>query len=69
MKPFLLKHWYILLLSLVGVAAGFIYWRYVGCTAGSCPITSHWYSSTAVGAVMGYLSGSLIHDFRKKTRE
>lgn len=67
MKLFFLRYWYIFLLSLLGIAGGFFYWRYIGCTTGSCPITSHWYSSTAVGAIMGYLTGSLIYDFRNKT--
>ncbi len=67
MKPFFLRYWYIILLSILGIAGGFLYWRHIGCATGSCPITSHWYSSTAVGTIMGYLTGSLIYDFRNKT--
>ena len=62
-----MKNWHIVLLSLLGIAGGYLYWRMIGCSTGSCPITSHWYSSSAVGGVMGYLSGGLLTDFRKKT--
>jgi hypothetical protein len=47
---------------LVGATAGFLYWKFVGCTSGTCPITSKWANSTAYGAVMG---GLLFSMFRK----
>jgi len=67
MKPLLVKSWYIILLAILGIAGGFFYWKYVGCNSGSCPITAHWHSSSVVGGVLGYLSGSMISDFRKKS--
>ncbi|MBN2486742.1 MAG: hypothetical protein JXB34_12280 [Bacteroidales bacterium] len=48
----------ILSVSIVtGFIAGYLYWRFVGCTSGSCPLTSNWYSSTLFGGVFGYLIG------------
>ena len=45
----------------VGAAAGFAYYRFIGCSRGVCPITSNPYASTIYGAVMGALiSGSFI---------
>lgn len=41
----------------LGLLAGFLYWRFVGCTSGSCPLTAKWYTSTLFGGVFGYLIG------------
>jgi len=43
-----------------GGAAGYAYYRFIGCASGACPISSNPYISTIYGAVMGYLmSGGL----------
>lgn len=39
----------------LGAAAGYAYYVYVGCSSGSCPITSSPYMSIIWGAVTGYL--------------
>jgi hypothetical protein len=39
----------------VGAIAGFLYWYYIGCTSGSCAITSSPVNSTIYGAIMGGL--------------
>lgn len=54
----------ILLMSgvIIGAISGFLYWKYVGCSTGTCPITSNPYISTAYGAVMG----GLVFSFFKK---
>ena len=54
-------------LEIVGIAggaiAGFAYHHYVGCSSGSCPITSNPYISTGYGAVMG---GLLLSIFKRQ---
>jgi len=45
---------------LAGGTAGFMYYHFIGCSTGSCFITSHSYSSIIFGGIFGYLitSGS-----------
>lgn len=40
---------------LIGGAAGFGWYKTVGCTTGSCPITSDPWLSTFYGAFIGFL--------------
>jgi hypothetical protein len=37
----------------IGAALGFSYYRFVGCSNGTCPITSNPYISTLYGALIG----------------
>lgn len=41
--------------ALVGAAAGLLYWNFVGCSSGTCAITSKPVNSTLYGALMGSL--------------
>ncbi len=50
---------------LLGGLSGFLYWRIIGCSTGTCPITSHWYASTLYGMLLGWLIGDLIASFKK----
>ncbi len=52
--------------ALLGAVGGFLYWKFVGCTTGTCPIKSVWYLMTLWGTVMGYLIGDVIGGFLKK---
>jgi hypothetical protein len=58
------------LLTIIGVAVGalggFLYWNFVGCSSGTCAITSVWYNSTAYGALMG---GLLVNSFGKDKKK
>ncbi len=38
-----------------GAALGYVYYRFVGCRSGVCPLTSHPLISTVYGAVLGFL--------------
>ncbi len=44
----------------IGAAAGWSYWYFIGCTSGSCPITSQPVNSSLYGSVMGWLAGGLF---------
>lgn len=48
----------------IGAIAGFLYWQQIGCSSGTCMITSKWHNSTAYGAMMG---GLLFSMFKKNT--
>jgi len=41
--------------GLVGGGFGFAYYKFVGCSTGACPLTSHPVISTIYGAVIGVL--------------
>ena len=45
---------------------GYLYWRYVGCTTGTCPITSSPVNSSIWGAAMG---GLLLSSFIPERKE
>lgn len=54
-KIFLLKHWLKIAGVAVGVLGGYLYYYYVGCVSGTCPITSNPYRMMIYGALIGYL--------------
>lgn len=41
--------------ALLGAVAGFLYWNFVGCSSGTCMITSKPLNSTLYGGTMGAL--------------
>lgn len=60
------KYWVYILFIIIGGIGGYLYWYYVGCATGTCPITSNWYSSSGYGMVMG---GLLPGVFRRRKPE
>ena len=59
--------WIKISFTFAGATGGFLYWKYVGCTSGTCMIKSVWYYSTLWGMAMGYLLGDLLGGFILKT--
>jgi hypothetical protein len=49
------KMFKIILGVVIGAAAGFAFYKFVGCSTGACPITSNPFISTIYGAIMGAL--------------
>jgi hypothetical protein len=45
------------LFAVVGGSAGFAYYYFIGCTGGTCPITSNPVISTVYGAAIGIVAG------------
>ena len=59
---YVLKYRMILLGALVGAGLGYLYWMFVGCSSGTCLITSSPVNSSIYGAFMG---GILFEGFNK----
>jgi hypothetical protein len=51
---------------LIGGAAGFAYYYFVGCRSGSCPITGSPVISTLYGSFVG---GLLLSSFKSKPKD
>jgi len=67
-ESFAKKHMLKIILVPVGGLAGFLYWRFVGCESGTCPIKSVWYWSTLYGIIFGYLIADLIVSYTKRSK-
>lgn len=59
---------YILTISgvLIGSVAGYFYWKFVGCTSGTCYIQSNPVRMTLYGALTG---GLILNIFQPKTNQ
>jgi H+/Cl- antiporter ClcA len=66
MKPSLFQNKLMIIGIVLGAFAGFLYWKLVGCTSGTCMITSKWHNSTAYGALMG---GLFLSIFKKEDKK
>ncbi|WP_321331363.1 DUF6132 family protein [uncultured Bacteroides sp.] len=62
-KEWIHKNILMLIGVIVGAASGYFYWLYIGCTSGTCPITSSPIISAIWGAVLG---GLILSLFQKK---
>ena len=51
--------------TLVGALAGYLYWKYIGCSTGTCPITSNPINSTIYFALFGAV---LFGAFKKQSQ-
>jgi hypothetical protein len=60
---FIIKHKLLLLGAVLGAIGGYLYYYFVGCASGTCPITSKPFNSTLYGALMG---GVLLSTFKKE---
>ena len=57
------RYWLHILGATLGGVGGYLYWLFIGCSSGTCPITSSPLISTLWGALMGIL---LFSSFTKK---
>lgn len=48
--------------AVIGAIGGFLYWYFIGCTTGTCPISS----SPVISTIWGALIGGLIASAFKK---
>ena len=56
-------------LPLVGSAGGWLYYRYVGCTTGTCAVTSSLWLSTGFGYILGSLLYPVLWPGRGKRQD
>lgn len=62
---FFKRYWLTLLGVAVGSIGGYLYWLFIGCSSGSCPITS----SPTISSIWGAAIGVLLFDmFNKKKK-
>lgn len=64
MKKWIINNKIILTGTMLGALAGYLYYRFIGCTSGTCLISSKPFNSTVYFAVMGAIFFSL---FKKET--
>lgn len=55
--------------ALIGGLGGFLYYYFVGCVSGACPITSNALAATPYGAVIGILVASILIPGAKKEKQ
>jgi len=51
----------ILIGVVVGGGSGFAFYKFVGCSTGTCPLTSNPFLSTLYGGVVGALLAASLH--------
>jgi phage shock protein E len=62
---YLVKYKLTLVGVLLGALGGYMYYHFVGCSSGTCAITSKPLNSTLYGAMMG---GLLFSSFQKESK-
>ena len=66
MQVLLRKHYLKIIGTIAGLAGGFLYYHFIGCNSGGCPITSNPWISTLYGGLIGFL---LFDLFKKKEKK
>jgi hypothetical protein len=68
MKDKLRKNIITMIALAVGIVGGFLYWKFIGCASGTCPLTSSWIIMLIYGGILGALLGNFVQGFMKKTK-
>lgn len=53
----------------LGAIGGYLYYHFIGCTSGTCPITSKPLNSTLYGSMMGWLLFTSFQKEKTKTNQ
>lgn len=59
------RNWSYIVGAFLGGIGGYCYWYFIGCSSGTCPITSSPLMSTIWGSVLGSLILNLIFPSKK----
>jgi hypothetical protein len=54
------RFWKTIIGIVIGATGGFLYFYFIGCKSGSCPITGNPYGSIAAGGFFGFLITGLF---------
>jgi len=65
MKKFFNKYKIMIIGAIIGVVAGYLYWYFIGCNSGSCPLTSSPVNTSVSGGLLG---GLLFSSFEKEKK-
>lgn len=55
--------------TIAGGIAGYFYYSFIGCSGGTCPITSNPWMTILWGSIMGYLVGGFFNSKNNKNKE
>lgn len=55
--------------AISGAVGGYMYWKFIGCSSGTCAITSKPVNSSLYGALMGALLISIFKKDNKAVKE
>jgi phage shock protein E len=69
MKRWLLNNKLIVIGVIIGGIAGYLYYYFVGCSSGTCAISSNPYNSTIYFSILGGLLMSIIKPEKSKEKE
>jgi len=56
MKKWFNNNWLYIIGATLGAVGGYVYWMQIGCTSGTCAITSKPLNSSIYGALLGALA-------------
>jgi hypothetical protein len=66
MKQWILKNKLSITGAVAGALGGYLYWKFIGCTTGTCPITSNPRNSMVYFSVMGVLFFNIFKTSEQK---
>jgi hypothetical protein len=66
MISFIKKHLILFIGIIIGGIAGYLYYYFIGCSSGTCAITSNPINSSIYGMIMGGLLTDFFRGIKKK---
>ncbi|MDC1105185.1 DUF6132 family protein [Prolixibacteraceae bacterium] len=64
-KSLFIKYRSTLIGMVIGAIVGYMYWKWIGCDSGTCPITNSPINSSLYGTLMG---GLIVNSFKKEKK-
>ena len=67
-KKYIKKFQFEILFGVLGAVGGYLYWYYVGCLTGTCPLKKVWYYDVFLGVLIGLLLADIVKSIIKKKK-